>query len=211
MKFGSGLGWTRDFDNPHKDDEDPHKGVLAEFFERVFHKHNERGEKLYFEDSGAESVNESPKPSMSQPILMIRFYTTGDPKLSIPVRKAKAIDKRDYPAAWKAFTEGKSFTSQTGTPLDVLRDLDIMNKATLNAAGFFGIEQLAQAPESVLLGNPGLRNWVNTAREYLSLHRPKTNPNQELLDKMAAMEAELASLKAAKAPKTNKNQEGIAA
>ena len=46
MKFGSGLGWTRDFDNPHKDDEDPHKGVLAEFFERVFHKHNERGEKL---------------------------------------------------------------------------------------------------------------------------------------------------------------------
>lgn len=206
MKFGStGFGYTRDFAEPHRDDkDDPRKGIMAEFYERSYHKHNERGQLLYLAETGAETVNETPKPVMTHPVLMVRFHTTGDPKCSLAVRKANEIDKRDFKQSFEAFKQGKSFLEGQGTALENLRDFDIMAKATLNALNIYSIEQLSETPENIVMANPGLRNWVNKAREYRILNKPK--PNQEVMDELAAVKAELAALRAAK-PKLTVNKD----
>jgi len=214
MKFNQSIGFTRDFDNPHQDDrDDPNKGVLPEFYERCFHKHNERGEHLYTSENGAEVVEDTGKPVMTRPILYIRFHTQGDPKFSLAARKAVEADKRTYAKAWDNFKRGKDFTSDMGTPLEQLEDMDIIQKATLNAFKIFSIEQLSDTPENLLIGNASLRNWVNKARDWRT--RNKRNPNAELLEKFAALQAELDALKSNQATKTDrkapKAEQGIAA
>lgn len=201
MKFDKNFGYTRDLDKPHSDDEgDPNKGTMVEFFETRQPRHGLRGEPI-LDDKG--------EPVMSDAILMMKFYTTHDPK-TVPIRKATEMDKREFKRAYELFVQGRNFTEQAGTPLDVLPDIDIMNRAMLNSQGIFSVEQLSDMNNATL--SPDVRNWVNKARTYRLQNKPK--PNQELLDEMAAMRAELASLKADRSAKTNpKTQEakGIAA
>lgn len=202
MKFDKNFGYTRDLDKPHSDDEgDPNKGTMVRFFETRQPKHDLRGQPIVDEKTG--------EPTMSDAILMMEFFTTHDPKTK-PVRKATEGDKREWKAAYELFRQGQDFTKQAGTPLDVLPDLDLMSRAMLQSQGIFSVEQLSDMT-SVSLG-PDVRNWINKARTYRLQNKPK--PNQELLDEMAAMRAELASLKADRSAKTNpKTQEakGIAA
>ncbi len=195
MKFDKNFGYTRDLDRPHSDDkDDPNAGTMVEFYEtsRPMHDAN-----------GLPVVNEKGEPVMSQPVLMIRYHTVGDPVTKYN-RKAVEADKREFKRAYDMFLQGKSFMEQSGTPLDLLADMDIINKAMLQTHGLFTIEMLANCPESSILQNSALRNWVNKARSHIQLHKPK--PNQELLDEMAAMKAELAALKAAKTAKTTQKE-----
>lgn len=198
MRFDKNFGYTRDLDAPHSEDNaDPNKGTMVEFYETSRPMHDLRGLPV---------LDANGQPEMSKPVLMIRYHTTGDPVTKYN-RKAVEADKRDWKRAYEMFQQGKSFQEQSGTSLDLLADMNIMDKAMLQTFGLFTIELVAQAPESSILQNPALRNWVNKARSHIQLHKPK--PNQELLDEMASMKAELAALKAAKAPKNTK--EGIAA
>lgn len=195
MKFDKNFGFTRDLDNPHSDDKaDPNAGTMVEFYETSRPMHDANGLPV----TGANG-----EPVMSQPVLMIRYHTVGDPVTKYN-RKAVEADKREFKRAYDMFLQGKSFMEQSGTPLDLLADMDIMNKAMLQTHGLFTIELLANCPESSILQNSALRNWVNKARSHIQLHKPK--PNQELLDEMAAMKAELAALKAAKTAKTTQKE-----
>lgn len=195
MKFDKNFGFTRDLDNPHSEDKaDPNAGTMVEFYETSRPMHDANGLPV----TGANG-----EPVMSQPVLMIRYHTVGDPVTKYN-RKAVEADKREFKRAYDMFLQGKSFMEQSGTPLDLLADMDIMNKAMLQTHGLFTIELLANCPESSILQNSALRNWVNKARSHIQLHKPK--PNQELLDEMAAMKAELAALKAAKTAKTTQKE-----
>lgn len=197
MRFDKNFGFTRDFDKPHADDDaHPHTGVMVEFYETFRPLHDARGQAIKGPDG---------KIKMSDAVLMMKFHTVGDPK-TLAHRKATDEDKMEWAKAFELFQKGKSFTEQAGTSLDALPDLDIMNRARLQSLGIFSIEQLSDLAESAILQNQDLRNWVNLARAYRLKNRPK--PNQELLDEVAAMRAELAALKGAKKPT---KQEGIAA
>lgn len=205
MKFDKNFGYTRDLDRPHSDDEGhPNKGVMVEFYHTRQPMHDERGQPR----NDAEGTQ-----LMSEPVLMMAFHTVGDPK-TLARRKATEADKREWRGAFDLFQKGQDFTKQAGTPIDVLPDMDIMNRARLNAQGYFSTQQLATLSEANILGDTDLRNWVNKARTYELANKPK--PNQALLDEMAALRAELDAMKAqaptkqlaAKAPRA---QEGIAA
>lgn len=199
MKFDKNFGFTRDIDNPHSEDKtDPNAGTMVEFYETSRPMHDAGGQPVYEADGKT--------PKMSEPVLMIRYHTTGDPVTKYN-RKAVDADKREWKRAYEMFQQGKSFMEQSGTSLDLLQDMNIMDKAMLQTHGLFTIELVASCPESSILSAPALRNWVNKARSHIQLHKPK--PNQELLDEMATMRAELAALKAAKTAKQPK--EGIAA
>lgn len=197
MKFDKNFAFSRNADAAllgQDDTDDPHKGVMVEFYETSRPMHDANGLPV----TGANG-----EPVMSQPVLMIRYHTVGDPVTKFN-RKAVEADKREFAKAYQMFQQGKSFQEQSGTSLDLLADMDIMNKAMLQTHGLFTIELLANCPESSVLQTPALRNWVHKARSHIQLHKPK--PNQELLDEMAAMKAELAALKAAKTAKTNQKE-----
>ena len=176
------IGYTRDHDNPDADTKgDPTSGQMARFFYEYKQKHDM---------GGLPVVGPDGQPEMAK-ILCVEVSTAGD-KRAKSVMKVTEAHKVMYKRFWDAFNRQEDFTKVVGTPLNLLPKLDLIQQYQIQGMSILSIEQLANVGEGILLQHQWLRHWKNQAQGYLIEHRPK--PNQEMLDQLAALTAQVAQL-----------------
>lgn len=125
--------------------------------------------------------------------------------------------KAMYPHQWAAYSQQRTYIGE-GTPLDAWPLLDAGRVAELKAAKVYTVDQLAGIKDGDLgiLGMGGLELRTK-ARAYLDVANGVSAPierltteNMHLKDEMAALRAELESLRAlAEQPKRKRKEEDV--
>jgi hypothetical protein len=182
------IGYTRDHDHPDEDTRgDPTNGQMARFFYDYRPVH----------DSAGVPVLEADGKPMMKRILLVEFSTANDP-CSKPVSKVTEVHKVMYKRFWDAFNRQEEFTRDVGTPLSLLKELDIIQQYQIQGMSILSIEQLADIHEGLLLQHPWLRHWKNRAMGYMIEHKPR--PDEKVLGELAELRAQLEQLKKEREP-----------
>lgn len=166
--------YTRDFDNPNADPR-INEGVTAMFFTRDTPK---------FDPSGHEI------PDSYETVELVRIFIAGDSK-AVGEFRVTPEHKLRFARAYEAFKKGEE-QSATGTPIEMLPDLDAITLARLKVMNVFTVEGLAELPDGYL-DNLGLgaRQLRVRAKSFLAKVK-KPNPEiDELKAQIAALQAQI--------------------
>ncbi len=157
-------------------------------------RHDDR---LYASFSTKPVFNQYESNEKQRPVYEDREFITiivpGD-KHSVVMRQARDTDIKRFPRQYEAFKQGKE-EQQAGTPLSLM---PWITPARVEEYKFFKIvtvEQLAQAPDEGGKNFMGFQQDKQKAQEYLDASQRGVS-SQEMEDKLAERDAELAALKA---------------
>jgi hypothetical protein len=130
------------------------------------------------------------KPDMAK-VLCVEVSTAHDPLMKV-VMKVTELHKTKYKRFWDAFNSQEDFTKVAGTPLNHLKELDLIQQYQIQGMNILSIEQLADVHEGLLLQYPWLRHWKNQAQGYMIEHKPK--PDDAVKAELAELRAQVAML-----------------
>lgn len=131
---------------------------------------------------------------------MVEIRVRGD-RNNIVQRPARDDDRRRFSDAYKFFKSGVD-GAQQGTPLSEWPIMSRSMTEELKYFGFYTVEQLSNADDGACARMPGLTTMREKAKIYLeaaaggSPIERVTKENQDLKDRMAAMERQLSELNA---------------
>lgn len=132
-----------------------------------------------------------------RPVYVDREFVTiivpGD-KHSVVMRQARELDKTRFPRQYEAFQQGKE-EQQSGTPLSLMPWITPSRVEEYKFFKVVTVEQLAAISDEVGKNFMGLQQDKLKAKEYLDAANRGVGA-QELEDKLAERDNELAALKA---------------
>lgn len=131
-------------------------------------------------------------------VVQVEIRVRGD-RNNVVIRPVRPEDKRRFRDAWRAF-EDNATQRESGTPLGEWPIMTASMAKELEFLGFFTVEQLAQANDTIISRMAGLTTMREKARAYLELAKgaaPIEKFQAELEEeraKRAALENQVAEL-----------------
>ena len=138
-----------------------------------------------------------------RPIFREKVFITklvpGDQFLRID-RPMRETDMEEFPVEYQRFLQKREQVPD-GTPIDAWQELSDTQKAEFKALNILTVDQFANLPDSVGNKIMGFNALREKAREFCT-------PAKELMNRLAAQDAEMAALKAQLAELTAKRGPG---